>query len=144
MWRQVDLARLSGGYTGPQLLRGLLRLALFFGVEGAAELCRRHLLASLMLPIGMGRPVTAESLAITWAYLAHGKLAFRDVTLARRATGWWLFLVLGWGCLDVRLLALRLAPGAAVVVWAMVESVKFALVRRLIWLPCAAAFSETT
>ena len=70
---------------------------------------------------------------MSWAYVAHRRLAFRGSTSVGRLPGAAIFVVVSLGCLDLQFLMERLARGLDPGVLGLASSLKFGLVRRLVW-----------
>ena len=130
---QLRLSRTVEAISTDRLWPELLRLAAFVAVEGLAELCRLHLLATSDLRVGWATAPVVASLALGWAYLAHQRLAFRGRAPIGRLLGAGVFVVLSLGCLDGELLVSRLTSIGVVAVWPAATALKFVLVRRLVW-----------
>ena len=130
---QLRLSRTVEAISADRLRSELLRLAAFVMVEGLAELCRLHLLATSDLRAGWATAPVVASLAMGWAYVAHQRLAFRGRAPIGRLLGAGVFVVISLGCLDSQLLVSRLTAIGVVAIWPVATALKFVLVRRLVW-----------
>ncbi len=83
--------------------------------------------------LGWATAPLQAALAMFWAYVAHRRLAFRGWTSVGKLPGAALFVVASLGCLDFQFLVERSAHGLDAVVWVIASSLKFGLVRRLVW-----------
>ena len=87
------------------------------------------------MDVGLGwatAPLQA-AMAMFWAYVAHRRLAFRAWTSVGKLPRPAIFVVVSLGCLDLQFLVERLARGLDPGVWILASSLKFGLVRRLVW-----------
>ncbi len=116
-----------------QLWPALLSISLYALVEGVAELCRRHFVGSMDMGLGWATAPVQAALAMFWAYVAHRRLAFRGWTSIAKLPGAAIFVVVSLGCLDLEFLVERLVRGLDPGVWVLASSLKFGLVRRLVW-----------
>ena len=115
-----------------QLWPAVISISLFALVEGVAELCRRHFVDSMDMGLGWATAPLQAALAMFWAHVAHRRLAFRGWTSVGKLPGAAIFVV-SLGCLDLQFLVERLARGLDPGVWVLASSLKFGLVRRLVW-----------
>ena len=116
-----------------QLWPTLISISLFALVEAVAELCRRHFVGSMDMRPGWATAPLQAALAMFWAYVAHRRLAFRGWTSVGKLPGAAIFVVVSLGCLDLQFLMERLARGLDPGVWGLASSLKFGLVRGLVW-----------
>ena len=116
-----------------QLWPTLISISLFALVEAVAELCRRHFVDSMELGLGWATAPFQAALAMSWAYLAHRRLAFRGWRSVGKLPGAAIFVVASLGCLDLQFLVERLARSLHTGVWVLASSFKFGLVRRIVW-----------
>ena len=98
-----------------------------------AEKLKKKFAASMNMRLGWATPPLQATLAMAWAYVAHRRLAFRGWTSVGKLSGATLFIVVSLGCLDSQFLMERLAHGLYLGAWVLASSLKFGLVRRLVW-----------
>lgn len=132
------VAKLAGGWRWPDVAQ----LTLFVMTEQAASLCQAHLQGPSGWRLGAATPTVAAMALMTWAYLAHGRLAFRFHPGAQTLIGFTPFLLLSWGCLDLSALTSRLAPTFALAAAVLIAGFKFILARQWVWRPTPSASSQ--
>ncbi len=132
IFQKVDGLRLEA-LKSDQLWPTLLGITVYALVEGVAEFCRRHLVDNTDMGLGWATAPIQAAFAMFWAYVAHRRLAFRGWTSVGKLPGAAIFVVISLGCLDLEFLVEHSARGLDPSVWVLASSLKFGLVRRLVW-----------